>query len=170
MGRGWLCKPVLGCGERVAEQLGELITVLLVEGAVKEKVRNIFGGGIAVGALGGGAGNYRKVSSGGTVAKSRALGAVPGLVIRRGSVKGRIKAVAVPRRVAAATKQDGVGFIAGVDVAVSTGFIAEALLLSSAAVAGSVGGKPVCAAAKTRHGATMRVGDGVVAKVRLWGE
>jgi len=44
----------------------------------------------------------------------------------------------------------------------------EALLFSSTAVAGSVGGKPVCATAKARHGATVCGGDRVVAKVGLW--
>ena len=36
-----------------------------------------------------------------------------------------------------------------------SGLVMGALLFSSTAVAGSVGGKPVCAAAETRHGATV---------------
>lgn len=170
VGGHWLCKPVVGCGERVAEQLGELIAKLLVEGAGKEEVGYIFGGGIAVGTVGGGAGGFCKVSGRGAVATGGAVGAVPVLIIRRGCSKGRIKAMAVPGRVAITTKQNGVRVSPGVSLTGGAGLVMAALPFSSTAVAGSVGGKPVCAAAKTRHGATVCVGDGVVAKVRLWGE
>ena len=68
MGGIWLCKPVVGCGERVAEQLRKLIAKLMVEGAGKEKVGYIFGGGIAVGTVGGGVGGLCKVSGRAAVA------------------------------------------------------------------------------------------------------
>jgi hypothetical protein len=70
----WLCKPVVGCGEGVAEQLRKLITKLLVEGAGKEEVGDIFSGGIAVGTVGGGAGGLCKVSGRGAVATGGAWG------------------------------------------------------------------------------------------------
>ena len=164
----WLCKPVVGCGEGVAEQLRKLITKLLVEGAGKEEVGDIFSGGIAVGTVGGGAGGLCKVSGRGAVATGGAWGAVPVLIIRRGCSKGRVKAVAVPRRVAITAKQNGVGVSPGVNVTGGAGLVVAALLFSSTAVAGSVGGKPVCATAKARHGATVCGGDRVVAKVGLW--
>lgn len=154
----------------VAEKLRILITVLLVERASKQKVRDVFRRGVAVGAVGGRAGSCGKVSSGGAVATSGAWRAVPGLIIGRGGVKGRVKAVAVPCGVAAATEQNGVGVGTGVDVAVGARLIVEALLFSSAAVAGGVSGKPVGAAAETRNGAAVCVRDGVVRKVRLRGE
>ena len=53
MGGIWLCKAVVGCGEGVAEQLRKLITKLLVEGAGKEEVGDIFSGGIAEGTVSG---------------------------------------------------------------------------------------------------------------------
>ncbi len=123
-----------------------------------------------MGATGGGAGGYSKVSCGGTAATGCAGGAVPGFIIRRGSVKGRFKAAAVPGRVAVTTEHDGVGIVTGVDAAAGAGFIVEALLFSSTAVAGSVGGKPVGAAAEAGHGAAVCMRDGVVRKVRLRGE
>jgi hypothetical protein len=74
VGGRWLCKPVVGCGEGVAEQHRELIAKLLVKGAGKEEVGAIFGEGIAVGTVGGGAGGLCKVSGRGAVATGGAGG------------------------------------------------------------------------------------------------
>lgn len=130
---------------------------------------NILRGGSTVGAAGRSAGSLSKGSGGGAVAPGGARGAVPMLIGWRG-IKGGVEAAAVPGRVAFTTEQNGVRIVPCVDVAAGAWLVMEALLLSSTAVAGSVCGEPVGAAAKARHSATVGMGDGVVAKVGLWGE
>lgn len=120
-----------------------------------------------MGALGGRAGSRGKVGSGGTVATSGAWGAVPGLIIRRGSVKRRVEAEAVPCRVAVATENDGVRIGTGMDMTTGARLIVEALLFSGTTVAGGVSGKPVGAATEARKGAPVCLRNGVVREVRL---
>ena len=91
------------------------------------------------------------------------------IVIRRGSKRG-IEALAVPGSIAFAAKQHAVGVLPSVDEAVGAWFFVQALLLSSTAIAGSMGSEPVGAAAEAGHGASVGVGDGMVAKVGLGGE
>ena len=50
-----LCQPVLGRGKGAGEQAREIVTMLLVEGAGEKEVGNVLGGGMTVGAVGGGA-------------------------------------------------------------------------------------------------------------------
>ena len=147
----------------------ELFTELLVERAGEKKVGDILGGGGAVGAVGRGAGCFSEGSGGGAGVAGGARGAVP-VLIGWGGIKRGAEAAAMPCGVTGTTKQDGVGFGPGVDRAAEAWFVVEALLLSSTAVAGGVGGKPVGAAAETGHGAAVCGGDGVVTKVGLRGE
>ena len=151
------------------EQHKKLVTELLVKGAIEKEVGNILRGGGTVGAVGRGAGSLSEGSSWGAVASGSASWAVP-VLIRRGSIKGGVEAAAVPGGVAFTTKHDGVRVFPSVNMAVGAGLVVEALLLSSTAVAGSVGGEPMGAAAKARHSAAVGVGDGVVAEVGLRGE
>ena len=145
------------------EQHRKLFTELLVKRASEKEVGDILRGGGTVGAVGRSAGSLSEGSSWGAVASGSAGWAVP-MLIRRGSIKGGVEAAAVPGGGAFTTKHDGVR---SVNMAVGAGLVVEALLLSSTAVAGSVGGEPMGAAAKARHSAAVGVGDGVVAEVGL---